>query len=53
MASILKVNGYDIVPEADTELMAVAFLELIDRHRTTEAFETYLADYVVPSNLVP
>ncbi|TCU27998.1 hypothetical protein EV130_103404 [Rhizobium azibense] len=53
VASILKVNGYDIVPEADTELMAVAFLELIDRHRTTEAFETYLADYVVPSNLVP
>ncbi|MDP9811703.1 death-on-curing protein [Rhizobium tibeticum] len=44
----LRTNGYDIVPEADTELMAVAFLEVIDRIRTTADFEAYLADYVVP-----
>lgn len=44
----LSTNGWDIVPEADHELMAVAFLEMIERTRTTCEFEDYLSDYVVP-----
>jgi len=39
----------DIDPAADHDLMAVAFLELVERTRTTYEFETYLADYVVPA----
>jgi len=46
----LKSNGWDIHPDADHELMAVAFLELIGRTRTTYDFEAYLADYVIPSS---
>lgn len=44
----LNINGWDIVPEADHELMAVAFLEVIERTRTTGDFEAYLSEYVVP-----
>lgn len=45
----LNANGWDIHPSADHELMAVAFLELVERTRTTYEFETYLADYVIPA----
>ncbi len=41
-------NGYDLMPEADNELTAVAFLELIGKTRTATEFEDYLADFIVP-----
>lgn len=45
----LNMNGWDIAEEADHELMAVAFIELVERTRTTYDFETYLADYIIPA----
>lgn len=45
----LKSNGWTILPEADHELMAVAFIELMEHRRTAEDFETYLSDYLAPS----
>ena len=44
----LMSNGYDLMPEADNELTAVAFLELIEKTRTAAEFEDYLADFIVP-----
>lgn len=44
----LNANGWTIHPDADHDLMAVAFIELIERIRTTHEFETYLADYIIP-----
>lgn len=46
----LNANGWDISPEADHELMAVAFLEVVERTRTTSEFEIYLAKYIVPAS---
>ncbi|WP_026283007.1 type II toxin-antitoxin system death-on-curing family toxin [Rhizobium sp. 2MFCol3.1] len=45
----LNANGWDIHTDADHELMAVVFLELVERDRTTREFETYLADYIIPA----
>lgn len=45
----LNANGWDIHPDADHELMAVAFIELIEHTRTACSFEMYLADYVIPA----
>lgn len=45
----LNANGWDIHPDADHDLMAVAFIELVERTRTTYEFETYLSDYIVPA----
>jgi len=48
----LNANGWDIHPDADHDLMAVAFIELVERTRTTYEFETYLSDYIVPAPAV-
>ncbi len=48
----LNANGWDIHSDADHDLMAVAFVELVERTRTTYEFETYLSDYIVPAPAV-
>ena len=48
----LNANGWTLHPEADNELMAVSFLELIERTITTGEFEAHLAEYVVSSSFM-
>lgn len=45
----LNANGWDLHPGADNELLAVAFIEVIEHTRPIEDFDAYLADYVVPA----
>lgn len=44
----MMANGYELTEDADQELVAVAFLEIIERTRTTASFEDYLKEYIRP-----
>lgn len=49
--AFLGANGLTIHPAADTELMAVSFIELIERTITTADFEAHLSEYIVPADI--
>ncbi|BCH68035.1 MULTISPECIES: type II toxin-antitoxin system death-on-curing family toxin [Rhizobium/Agrobacterium group] len=44
----MYTNGWELTEDADQELVAVAFLEIIERTRTTASFEDYLKNYIQP-----
>ena len=46
--AFMMANGYDLRPEADQELVAVAFLELIEHTRGLISFEDLLKEFIVP-----
>ncbi len=46
--AFMMANGYELNPEADQELVAVAFVELIAHDRTLESFADLLKDYISP-----
>ncbi|WP_320196084.1 type II toxin-antitoxin system death-on-curing family toxin [Agrobacterium rosae] len=44
----LMANGYELLEEADQDIVAVAFIELIERKRNAASFEALLKEFVVP-----
>ncbi|MGP4752110.1 type II toxin-antitoxin system death-on-curing family toxin [Agrobacterium pusense] len=46
--AFMMANGYELLPDADQELVAVAFLELIERSRSMDSFENLLKDFIAP-----
>lgn len=44
----LMANGYELLEEADQDVIAVAFVELIERKRDAVSFEALLKEFVVP-----